>query len=690
MNKVNIIEESVRKRVEKLRDLINHHRHLYHVEDTQEISEEALDSLKKELTDLEGQYPSLVTLDSPTQRVAGKIADGFKKVTHKVAQWSFNDAFDSEEMHEFDTRVKRMLGQREVADVLIASLTYSTELKIDGLKVILEYKKGKLVKAATRGNGTVGEDVTANVRTIESVPLVLKEAVDIIVEGEVYISKTQFDIINKAQRKAGEPEYANPRNLAAGTLRQLDPAIVASRKLAIFVYDIAQGDGQQFGQGGRKGTQISELEQISILGFKVNRGYAHFDKMDDVLRYWQKWQKKKDKEDYWIDGVVVKVNEVALQEVLGYTGKAPRFAIALKFPAEQVTTVVEDIVLQVGRTGVLTPVAHLRPVLVAGSVVSRATLHNEDEIKRLGIRVGDTVILQKSGDIIPDIIEVLTSMRPSSASGQVSDETWKWPKTVVACGDGGAIERIEGQAAWRCVNKNSFDQLVRRVEYFTSKKCFDIDGLGSKVVEQLVRADLVQSFDDIFTLEKGDLLELEGFASLSAENLLKAIDDAKEVTLARFLTSLSIPQVGEETAIDLAHNFTTLQQLQSTTVEALQEVDGIGGIVAESIVAFFGNTDNQEMLSKLLTHVTIESQQQGTTLVLDGQSIVVTGTLSSMSREEAKEMIRNAGGKVASSVSSKTNYLLVGANAGSKLKKAEELGVRVVNEEEFGKMVGND
>ncbi|MCD5384460.1 MAG: NAD-dependent DNA ligase LigA [Candidatus Pacebacteria bacterium] len=673
-----MVYTDVRKRAEKLRELINHHRHLYHVEDKQEISDEALDSLKKELVDIESKYPKLITTDSPSQRVAGTVADGFSKIVHKIPQWSFNDAFSEDDMQEFDVRVKRMLRQEDIAQ----EPTYSCELKIDGLKIILEYKKGILISAATRGDGKIGEDVTDNVRTIEAVPLKLTEPVDIIVEGEVYISKTQFEVINKEQRKKDEQEYANPRNLAAGTLRQLDSQIVASRRLSAFIYDISAG--------GNSTTQIAELEQLSILGFKVNRSYAHFDKMKDVLQYWRDWQKKKDKEDYWIDGVVVKVNEVALQKALGYTGKAPRFAIALKFPAEQVVTIVEDIVLQVGRTGVLTPVAHLRPVLVAGSVVSRATLHNEDEIKRLGIRVGDTVIIQKSGDIIPDIIEVFVDMRTGV------EKVWHWPKTVPACGDNGAIERIKGQAAWRCVNKNSFDQLVRKVEYFTSKKCFDIDGLGSKVVEQLVRAELVQSFDDIFTLEKGDLLELEGFAELSANNLLHAIISAKKVTLARFLTSLSIPQVGEQTAIDLANNFNTLQKLQSASLEVLEQIDGIGSIVAESIVSYFANIENLEMLKKLLTHITIlgsrnfKLQQRSSTSLLLGQSIVVTGTLESMSREEAKVKIREAGGKVANSVSKNTYIVLAGANAGSKLTKAQELGVRVVNEQEFVKILSNE
>ncbi len=705
------MNKGVRDRINKLRELINHHRYLYHVEDKQEISDEALDSLKKELYDLEKRYPSLVTPDSPTQRVAGKVADGFKKVTHKVAQWSFNDAFGQDDMMEFDERIKRMLARAGST----VTPTYSCELKIDGLKVILEYKKGVLVRAATRGDGAVGEDVTDNVRTIESVPLTLKDRVDIIVEGEVFISKTQFEIINKEQKKSGGQKYANPRNLAAGTLRQLDSRVVAERKLDIFVYDIAQSNlvieslselSDSITKLGKPQTQIEELEQLSILGFKVNRSYAQFDKMSDVLRYWQEWQKKKDKEDYWIDGIVVKVNEIELQEILGYTGKAPRFAIALKFPAEQVTTVVEDIVLQVGRTGVLTPVAHLRPVLVAGSTVSRATLHNEDEIKRLDIRIGDTVILQKSGDIIPDIVKVLIEMRTGK------EKKWHWPSRVQACGGDGAIERIEGQAAWRCKNKNSFDQLVRKISYFTSKKCFDIDGCGIKVVEQLVRAELVQSFDDIFTLKKGDLLELEGFAELSADNLLKAIEKAKEVTLARLLTSLSIPQVGEETAIllteqavselriknfELRINDELLNYLISRHSDFWEKIDGVGPIVAEQISEYFNDTENQVMLKKLFKHLKIKdldfNQNPKTKIqnsLLTGKTVVVTGTLENMSRDEAKELIRNAGGKVGSSVSKKTDYLLAGANAGSKLAKAEELGVKVVNEEEFGKIVGND
>jgi len=417
----------------------------------------------------------------------------------------------------------------------------------------------------------------------------------------------------------------------------------------------------------------------------VNKNFAYTKTIKEVIAYWEKWKVQSKKLDYYVDGVVVKVNVGELQEVLGHTGKAPRYAIALKFPAEQETTVVEDIVLQVGRTGVLTPVAHLRPVLVAGSTVSRATLHNEDEITRLDVRIGDTVILQKSGDIIPDIVQVLTEMRNGL------QKKWCWPKKVPACGGNGSIERVEGQAAWRCKNKNSFDQIVRKISYFTSKKCFDIDGCGIKVVEQLVRNDLVQSFDDIFTLKKGDLLELEGFAELSAENLLRAIDKSRSLTLARLLTALSIPQVGEETAVDLANNFKTLNTLQSASVDELQEIDGVGEVVAQEIVNYFANKENQQMLERLLQHITLKhstiNYQLSTNNPLSGKIVVVTGTLESMTRDEAKQLIREHGGKVGSSVSKKTDYVLAGAKAGSKLTKAQDLGVKILTEKDFLKLL---
>lgn len=663
-------DKNVRIRVAKLRETIDHHRYLYHVKDIQEISEEALDSLKKELFDLEEAHPELITPDSPTQRVAGKPLDAFVKVRHAVAQWSFNDAFDEEDMRLFDERVERFLSKTTLAG---SSYSYSTELKIDGLKIVCEYEKGILKTAATRGDGVVGEDVTLNIRTISAVPLKLTQPIDCVVEGEVFLPRKEFERVNKEQRAEGKPEYANPRNLAAGTIRQLDPRIVAKRNLSVFMYDLAQSKAKI------PTTQMEELTFLKELGFKVNPHAAHHDTMQGVISYWKKWQKKAPKEEYWIDGVVVKVNERTIQDMLGYTGKAPRFAIALKFPAEQVTTVVEDIVLQVGRTGVLTPVAHLTPVRVAGSVVSRATLHNEDEISRLDVRVGDTVVLQKAGDVIPDIVHVLTQMR----NGR--EKKYSFPKKVPACGGDGAIERVPGAAAWRCVSKDSFSQRSRVLAHFTSKKALNIDGLGTSIVEALLRAGLVNTFDDFYTLTKGDILELEGFAEVSAQKLLDAIERSKSQPLERLLTGLSIGQIGEETARDLARVF-SIEKLRNASHEDLVAIEGIGSIVAESIVAWFKNADNSAMLDRLLSHLSIQRKKE-TGGAFVGKIFVLTGTLSQFDRDEASELIRALGGKVSSSVSSNTTYVVAGESAGSKLLKAQELGVSVLTEDEFASMV---
>lgn len=665
------VPKNATERAMKLRAAIEKYRYEYHVLDTSTISEAALDSLKHELFELEKEYPELVTKNSPTQRVAGEVAKGFRKVPHKVAQWSFNDAFSEDDMHEFDARVKRFLEKELGKDVVP---TYTCELKIDGLKIVFEYVHGELAVAATRGNGEVGEDVTSNVRTIESVPLTLKDPIDCIVEGEVWMSKKQFERLNKEQEKKGEEKYANPRNVAAGTMRQLDARIVAERKLDAFIYDIAQGSGTPK-------TQYEELKQLQKLGFKVNTHFEECETIEEVIAFWKKWQKKAPKEDYWIDGVVVKVNEREYQEMLGYTGKAPRFAIAFKFPAEQVTTVVEDIVFQVGRTGVVTPVAHLRPVLVAGSTVSRATLHNEDEIARLDVRIGDTVILQKAGDVIPDIVRVMTEMRTGK------EKPFRFPAHIPACGGDGAVERIPGQAAHRCVNKNSFAQQKRKFYHFVSKHAFDIDGLGPKVIDVLLEEGLIVTFDDIFTLKKGDLLALPRFAEKSVDNLLSAIEARRSIELWRFIVSLSIPQVGEETAYDLAEHFGTLDAFMKADTDALEVIDGVGDVVAEEIVTWFAHEDNQKLVRTLRKEVTVQTQQKKSGGALSGKTFVLTGTMESLSRDEAGLRIKALGGSVSSSVSKNTDYVVAGENAGSKLSKAEELGVTVLTEEAFLKML---
>ncbi len=682
--------KKLKKRAENLRKIIEKHSYLYYVVDKPKIEDSVYDSLVEELIKLEEKFPVLKTATSPTQRVGGEPLKKFKKVKHKIPQWSFNDAFNEEDMFKFDERVKKML-EKEFGKKI--SLAYVCELKIDGLKIVLEYKKGELLTAVTRGDGRIGEDVTNNIKTITSIPLKLLKPVDIIVEGEIWLGKNNFEKLNKERKRRGEPLFSNPRNAAAGAIRQLDPKIAAERKLDSFIYDVAMLPRTVLRGGAVQGqslaTQVKELEYLQDLGFKVNKNFKLCSNINEVISYWKSWhlptggqKSKKDKQDYLIDGVVVKINEIKYQNILGFTSKAPRFAIAFKFKAEQVTTVVEDIVLQIGRTGALTPVAHLRPVLVAGSVVSRATLHNEDEIKRLDVRVGDTIILQKAGDVIPDIISVVKEMRTGG------EKKFIWPKLVVDCGGNGEIERIPGQAVWRCKNKNSFIQKKRKLYHFTSKIAFNIEGLGPKIIDALLEAKLISNYEDIFTLKRGDLLALPRFAEKSVDNLLKAIEKAREITLSRFIISLSIPNVGEETAILLAQNFGSIEKIINLKIEELEKIEGIGPIVTKSIIDWFADKNNQKTLNNLLKHIKIIPQnfsiknleRQGK---LEGKTFVLTGTLNKISRDEAKEKIRSLGGSISSSVSKETDYVVVGENPGSKYKKAEEIGVEILNEEKF-------
>ena len=644
--------KEIQERARKLREAINHHRYLYHVLDKEEISPEAIDSLKNELSKLEADYPELIAPDSPTQRVGGKPLEAFKKVVHKIPQWSFNDAFTEEDLRSFDTRVKKILKTALGEETLP---TYVGELKIDGLKIVLTYENGVLINAATRGDGRVGEDVTQNVRTIGSVPITLQEKLDIIVEGEAWMGKETFESLNRERKSKGEELFANPRNITAGSIRQLDPKITASRRLDSFVYDIAEVRGAKLPE-----TQEGELKLLRELGFKVN---PYFEKFKDI------------------DGVVVKVNERKYQEILGYTGKAPRFGIAFKFPAEQVTTLVEDITLQLGRTGVLTPVAHLRPVSVAGSTVSRATLHNEDEIMRKDIRIGDTVIIQKAGDVIPEVVSVVTGMRTGK------EKVFKFPTRFPLCGGEGRIERIPGQAAYRCVAKNSFEQQKRKLYYFVSKRVFNIDGLGPKLIDKLLEAEIISNLDDIFTIEKGDLETLPRFKERSINNLLKSIEKARDVTFARFIASLSIPQVGEETARDLATHFGSPKRFAEATYEELESLTGIGPVVAQAIVDWFKDKENQRLYTRLLEHVRVR-REAVTSAKLSGKKFVLTGTLQALSREEAKEKIRKMGGEISSSVSKNTDYVVLGEDPGEKYEKALELGVKTISEKELLNMLG--
>ncbi len=666
------VPKEVKERVDKLRKTIDRYRYDFHVLNLESISPEALDSLKDELTKIERDYPELVTPDSPTQRVAGAPSAGFKKITHKVSQWSFNDAFTVEDILEFNERVKRFYKTETGEDI---EPVYTCELKIDGLHLVLEYENGILISGATRGDGKVGEDITSNVRTIESVPLRLSEDVSVIVEGEVYMPKSQFEKINNEQRRRGEKEFANARNIVAGTVRQLDSKLVAERGLSTFIYDVSKADNLPK-------TQEEELDRLEVLGFKVNKYHKVANNIDEVVEYWKLWSKKKDKEDYLIDGVVVKLNDRRAQEILGYTGKAPRWGIALKFEAEQVTTLVEDITLQIGRTGVLTPVANLRPVRVAGSTVSRATLHNEDEIQRLDVRVGDTVIIQKAGDVIPDVVSVVVDLRPKNS------KPFKFPTHFPLCGGDGRIERIPGQAAHRCVAKNSFAQQRRKLAHFTSKHCFDIAGFGQKTVDQLLEAGLISTFEDIFRIKRGDLESLPRWGEVSIDKLLGSIDKARKVTLERFIASLSIPQVGEETARDLAEHFKTIERFESAKSDEFMNINGVGEVIASEIVEWFKDSENKKIFKNLLKEVDIQRVVAPKGGKFEGKIFVLTGTLPSLSRDEASDLIRGAGGKTSSSVSKQTDYVLYGENAGEKLDQAKKLGVRQIEEQEFLNMLG--
>lgn len=664
----------VLERIEKLREEITRLRAAQHEEDQSLVSPEALDSLKRELALLEEEFPESITPESPTQTIAGTILPELQKTIHEVPQWSLNDAFDEGDIKAFDERVRRAL-QKAGDDT---PPTYSCELKIDGLHILLTYEKGKLVLAATRGDGVVGENVTHTVRTIGDVPSTLTRPVDLIVEGEVYMSKRGFENLNKTRAKNGEPLFANPRNVSAGSVRQLDSSVAASRPLGAFLYDLERLS-EPFPP-----TQGEELMYLKELGLTVNPFSVHADTVEEIVDYWKIWQgRERERLDYLIDGIVIKVESRRQQELLGHTGKGPRYAIAFKFAPEQVTTVVEDISLQLGRTGKLTPVAHLRSAQVGGTTVSRASLHNEDYITSRDIRIGDTVILQKAGDIIPEVVEVLKNLRPKNA------KKWKFPTHSELCGGNGWIERVPGEAAHRCAVRGSDAEQELKLAHFVSKSALNIDGFAGKTIRLLMDHGLVSSYDDIFTLKYDELIKLPGFKEKSARNLLESIEKARRVPLNRFLIGLSIDHVGEETAALLSERFHTLISLSQADEEELTEVQGIGDIVAKSVAVWFRNQKNKELLKRLQQYITVEKvdgpRKSGQ---LKDEVVVVTGTLPTLSRDEAKMLIKNAGGVVSGMVSSKTTLLLAGENPGSKYEKAEELGIEIISEKDLRRRLG--
>lgn len=657
-------------RIKKLRESIEHHRYLYHVLDREEISQAALDSLKKELRDLERVYPEFITGDSPSQRVAGAPLKEFVKVRHKFAQWSFNDIFSPEEAREFDERTKRFL-KKETGQIIFP--TYVCELKIDGLKVVFEYEKGIFKRGTTRGDGATGEDVTLNVKTIESLPLALIEPASLTVEGEVWMRKSTLQILNKERVKQGLEVFANSRNLAAGSIRQLDPKIAATRRLETFIYDLDEIDT------GLPETQSEELKLLSKLGFKVNPHHIHAQNIEEVISFWEKWQKKAPGEDYHIDGIVIKVNERHLQELLGYTGKAPRFAVAFKFPAEEATTVLESIQVQVGRTGAITPVAHLRPVRIAGSKVMRATLHNLDEINRLEVKVGDTVLLRKAGDVIPEIFGVMKELR----SGK--EKKFKMPEHCPVCGTKLVREKnLSGfSVAYYCPSKTCPAKHRESFVHFVGRKALNIDGLGEKIIYEFLDIGLIERIPDVFKLKKEDIEGLPGFGEKSAENLVRSINIARKVSLSRFIYALGIRHVGEETARDLAEYFGAVDKFINAREGELINIDGVGEKSAESVVLYLKDERNKKLIKDLIKELHIERVEKKRGGSLAGKTFVITGTLSSLSREEASSLIRANGGTVTSSVSPKTSYVVAGENPGSKFNDAKKLGVKILEENEF-------
>jgi DNA ligase (NAD+) len=738
MNKID-----AENRILKLRQELDKHRYFYHVLDTPEISDEAYDSLFHELVALEKEFPEFETSSSPTKRVGDTPLSKFEKVAHASRQWSFDDVFDLEELRAWDEKTTRLLEKEQRVDFQTADaplkqrndrsqlekIDYCCELKIDGLKMVLTYEKGVLVRAATRGDGEIGENVTQNVRTIQSVPLVLSEPVDITVVGEIWLPGKELERINAERIKSGEQVFANARNAAAGTIRQLDPKVAASRKLDSFVYDIEKIGGNfqtavaplkkrndrsqlQNSETTVPDTQIEELELLKKLGFKVNPYFRRCKNIEEIHAYYEEWSARRHELAYGLDGIVIKANSRIVQEVLGYTGKSPRFGIAYKFPAEEATTVVDDISIQVGRTGVLTPVAHLRPVRIAGSTVSRATLHNADEIARLDVRIGDTVVLRKAGDIIPEVVSVVTALRTGK------ETTYQFPEVCPVCGSevkkgangmkGGKGEKGKESVAFYCSNPNCYAMERERIIHSVGRKGFDIDGLGEKIVEQLMEEGLISDLADIFELTIGDLLPLERFAEKKADKIILAIEQSKKVRLDKFLFALGIRHLGEETADLIMRDIIKgIRNQESgiknprdigeffskrTTVEWVS-IKGIGEKSAESISEWFADEKHQAMLHQMtvlgVEIVLPEQSASDVVLPFSGKTFVLTGELASFTRDAAKSMIKEMGGAVSGSVSSKTDYVVAGENPGSKFDKAKELGVAVLDEEGFKALISN-
>ena len=657
--------QDVKKRVEKLHDLLNQYSYEYYVQDNPSVPDSEYDKLLHELIEIEEKYPEFKSTDSPTVRVGGEAQSSFEKVNHDTPMLSLGNAFNEEDLRKFDQRIRDSIGQVE----------YMCELKIDGLAVSLKYENGRFVQGLTRGDGTTGEDITENLRTIHAIPLKIKEPLNFEVRGEAYMPRRSFIHLNNEKEENGEQPFANPRNAAAGSLRQLDSKLAAKRKLSVFLYSV--NDLTEFNAT----TQSEALEELDQLGFKTNQERERVSDIEGVLNYIEKWTSKRGSLSYDIDGIVIKVNDLSQQEEMGYTQKSPRWAIAYKFPAEEVITKLLDIELSIGRTGVVTPTAILEPVKVAGTTVSRASLHNEDLIHERDIRIGDSVVIKKAGDIIPEVVKSILDRRPNES------EIYHMPTHCPSCGH--ELVRIEGEVALRCINPKCQAQLIEGLIHFVSRQAMNIDGLGTKIIHQLYENQLIKDVADIFYLNEEDLLPLERMGKKKVDNLLLAIEKSKEQSLEHLLFGLGIRHLGVKASQVLAERYETMDQLFKVTESELIEIQDIGDKLAQSVVTYLENSDIRSLIEKLSNkNVNMSYKGIKTTEIeghpdFSGKTIVLTGKLEQMTRNEASEWLKMQGAKVTNSVTKSTDIVIAGADAGSKLAKAEKYGTEIWTEAAF-------
>lgn len=654
----------IKTRMDELIDQINYHSNKYYNDDAPEISDYEYDNLMKELIKIEEENPKIKRADSPSSRVGGKPLDKFTQITHKIPMLSLSNAYSDKDLKDFDKRV------RELAD---DSVEYVVEFKIDGLSVGLTYKNGVFEKGATRGNGVVGEDITENLRTVKTIPLKINDTEEVVVRGEVYISKQNFEKINELQEEQGLQLFANPRNLAAGTLRQLDSKLTAKRPLDIFIFNL------EYIENTNLKSHSESLEYLKNLGFKVSTDYKVCSNIDGVIEHIEYWTENRSKLPFEIDGMVIKVNDLQQREIMGYTAKSPRWAIAYKFPAEQKKTKLIDIIVEVGRTGTITPTAILEPVRLAGTTVSRATLHNEDYINEKDIKIGDTVLVQKAGDIIPQVVQVVKDDRDGN------EIEFKFPDKCPVCSE--PTVRLEGEAAVKCINISCPAQIRRGIIHFASRDAMNIEGLGESIVGLLLDNNIIKDISDLYYIKKEDVINLERMGEKSAENLIKAIEKSKQNELYRLINGLGIKYIGVKGAKVLAKNFDSLDEIINADAVKLTNLEEFGDIMANSVVEFFKEEKNITVINKLkevgVNTESIKSKDESIVNIFEGMKIVLTGTLPTLKRNDAKEMIEERGGKATSSVSKSTTFVLAGEEAGSKLTKANELGVKVIDEAKF-------